>query len=66
MSVSRKAYTDLVSLVRKAGYLRGVDSVLQWDQQVVMPPKGSHARGEQMAVVSGLLHQFETDPKINE
>ncbi|KAL0491522.1 carboxypeptidase [Acrasis kona] len=62
----RQTYTKLTSLVLKAHYLRGINGVLEWDQQVVMPPKSSDVRGEQMAVISGMLHDLETDSSINE
>lgn len=36
-------------------------TLLDWDQQVCMPPGGARARAEQKAVVSKLCHQLFTD-----
>jgi carboxypeptidase Taq len=63
---ARSAYINLTSSIKKARYLRGVSELLAWDQQTMMPPKSAAVRGEQTAVVSGILHGMETDSKIDE
>ncbi len=37
--------------------LRAAAALLQWDQEVYMPPKGAEARGRQLATLSALAHR---------
>ncbi len=39
-------------------------SVLQWDQEVMMPPKGAAARGKQLATLSALAHRLFVSPEM--
>ncbi len=39
-------------------------AVLQWDQEVYMPPKAGEARGQQLATLSALAHRIFTDTKV--
>lgn len=41
-------------------------SVLGWDQEVYMPPKGAARRGRQLATLSGIAHRMLTDPAVGE
>jgi carboxypeptidase Taq len=40
--------------------------LLEWDQQVMMSHKGADQRGNQLAVLAGLLHGMFTDPRLGE
>ncbi|OYT69071.1 MAG: carboxypeptidase M32, partial [Armatimonadetes bacterium JP3_11] len=40
--------------------------VLGWDQRVMMPPKAAPFRANQLALLSGMIHQRNTDPRIGE
>jgi len=44
--------------------IRGAVSLLHWDQEVYMPPKGAAARGRQLATLSALAHRLFTDPEM--
>ncbi len=44
--------------------LSKVSSVLGWDQQVMMPPKGAAVRAEQLATLGRIAHQKFTSPEI--
>lgn len=46
--------------------LSGVVSLLQWDQETYMPPRGAEARGEHLAAVQGALHERLTAPAVGE
>ncbi len=48
----------------KVADLTNIGSVLSWDQQVYMPKNGAQFRGQQIATVSTLSHEFFTDPKL--
>jgi len=39
-------------------------SLLQWDQEVIMPPKGASARGKQLATLSALAHRLFTRQEV--
>ena len=40
--------------------------ILQWDAEICMPRGGVKHRGEQMALLAGLVHDRSTDPRIGE
>ena len=44
--------------------LRAAVALLQWDQEVCMPPKGAAARGRQLATLSALEHRLATSGEI--
>ncbi|NLF59143.1 MAG: carboxypeptidase M32, partial [Candidatus Hydrogenedens sp.] len=44
--------------------LRRAMAVLQWDQEVCMPPKGAEARGHQLATLAALEHRLFTAPEM--
>ena len=44
--------------------LHASTSLLEWDQQTYMPPKGAEARGLQLATLSGLSHRIFTARKL--
>lgn len=50
---------DMVDLGRIAG-------LLNWDQRVYMPPEGADARGSQLALLAGLLHERATSPELQD
>jgi len=39
-------------------------AMLNWDASVMMPPGGAAARGDQLAVLSGLAHELTVDPRL--
>ena len=44
--------------------IHAVLSLMHWDLEVYMPPKGSPARGQQLSTLSGIAHQHMTDPAL--
>jgi carboxypeptidase Taq len=46
--------------------IRSAISLLHWDQEVFMPPKGAAGRGQQLATLSGLAHRLFTDEAIGD
>jgi carboxypeptidase Taq len=46
--------------------LAGVVSVLTWDQETMMPPRGVAARAEHLATMQGLIHQRLAAPELGE
>ena len=47
------AYERLMQRVRDVGRLGGIEQLLDWDQEVLMPKNGVGARAEQSALIAG-------------
>jgi carboxypeptidase Taq len=60
------AYADLVRRSKELSVLSSCSAVLGWDEQTYMPVGGAAHRGEQMALLAGLLHERATDPRLGE
>jgi carboxypeptidase Taq len=46
--------------------LQGALTLLAWDQETYLPPKGAEARGEQLAALQGLYHEKLTAPELGD
>jgi carboxypeptidase Taq len=60
------AYDELISLVKEAELLGSSASLLGWDQETMMPPRGLEHRARQLAQLARLSHEMSTDPRIGE
>lgn len=60
------AYGELIRRSRELGLLGSCSAVLGWDEQTYMPAGGAAHRGEQMALLAGLVHERATDPRLGE
>ncbi len=60
------AYNELISTTRDIALLGSVESVLGWDERVMMPDKGAEHRANQMALLARLTHQQLTSPRVGE
>ncbi|MCB8880646.1 carboxypeptidase M32 [Acidisoma cellulosilytica] len=54
------AYDRLATRFARIATVNEAISMLNWDASVMMPPGGAAARGEQLAVLSGLSHELAT------
>lgn len=59
-----KSYKALEQRFRRIAGVNGALAMLGWDQSTMMPEGGAKVRGEQMAVLSVLRHEWLTDPAI--
>ena len=59
-------YDQFIERTQKIGRLGSIGSTLWWDMQTQMPPKGAEARGEQMALLRGLVHEMLTSPELGD
>lgn len=59
-----EAYAELMRRVKAVSLLSSCGSLLHWDQQTYMPPRGSAHRAEQLALLAGLAHARFTAPEI--
>jgi len=66
MSDPRHAWTALTRHLRDVEVLEGLAELTGWDQQTMMPPKGAAGRGDQMAILSRLIHEAVADPRVGE
>ena len=60
----RVVYNNLIEHVRKYKILQSVNALADWDELVMMPPKGAESRGLQKTVLASLTHDLQTSPLI--
>ena len=60
------ATSALVDKLKRAHLLESVLELLDWDEQVNLPPDSGGRRAEQTALLAELAHQAATDPRIGE
>jgi carboxypeptidase Taq len=60
------SYQQYTEKCRKIADLQHSMAVLQWDQEVNMPPAGAEARGRQIATLSVIAHDWFTDPTFGD
>ena len=66
MSQQSVAYSQLCEQLKGVTLLRSCASVLGWDEQTNLPPKGAEHRANQLALLAGLSHERATNPVIGE
>ena len=66
MSNSSADYQQLLRLLREVSLLGSVSAVLSWDEMVNLPPKGVAHRGNQSALLSRMIHEMFTSPRIGD
>ena len=54
-----------MQLLQKAADINYASAVLQWDQEVYMPPKGAAARARQLATLAGQAHELLTSDELD-
>ncbi|MDX6514375.1 MAG: carboxypeptidase Taq [Gaiellaceae bacterium] len=55
------AFTELRERLAEISDLAVVSELLGWDQQTMMPPRGSEVRAEQLATLGKILHEKSID-----
>jgi carboxypeptidase Taq len=58
------AYDRLAARFARIATVGEAIAMLGWDASVMMPPGGAAARGDQLAVLSGLVHELTTAPAM--
>jgi carboxypeptidase Taq len=61
-----EAYAELIRREKEVALLDSCASLLHWDHQTYIPPKGAAHRAEQLALLAGLSHEKSTDPVIGD
>jgi carboxypeptidase Taq len=63
-NTTEQLYTEYTNLLQKAADIHHAAAVLEWDQEVYMPPKGAYFRGRQLATLAGQAHELLTGDKL--
>jgi carboxypeptidase Taq len=58
------AYAKLIHATQEASLLASCAELLGWDEDTYMPAGGVAHRGRQMALLAGLVHERQTDPRL--
>jgi carboxypeptidase Taq len=58
--MTQKLYSKYQTHMRRVADLRSAAALLQWDQETYMPPAGAGFRGQQLATLSELAHEYFT------
>jgi carboxypeptidase Taq len=60
------AYEKLRARMHEVALLGGSSSVLSWDQETHMPPKGTPVRAQQLGYLAGLAHRLATASEVGD
>jgi carboxypeptidase Taq len=63
---STRPYDQLLESLRQADVLRSVTGLLSWDQETMLPRRGTELRAEQVAMLSSMVHERQTNPRVGE
>ncbi|HEY8667015.1 MAG TPA: carboxypeptidase M32 [Tepidisphaeraceae bacterium] len=55
---------DLIKELREISLLSSVSSLLHWDEQTQLPPRGSEHRADQISLLARMSHERFTSPRI--
>jgi carboxypeptidase Taq len=59
-------YAQYIGCMQKIADVKYSAAVLQWDQETYLPPKGADFRGQQLATLSEIAHEWLTAPSLGE
>lgn len=62
----RQTYDALCEYTRKTHLLSTTSSLLGWDEQTYLPPRGANYRAEQITLLAGMIHTRQTSPEVGE
>lgn len=57
-------YKQLMGLTREVITLGSAASIIYWDMETMMPPKGVNLRSQQLSVLRRMIHRLSTKPEI--
>src|SRR5262245_16362088 len=57
-------YAAFLKLVRELNTARSIESLLDWDQEAIMPRRGAEDRANQAAFIAGIAHQRLTSDEL--
>ncbi len=57
-------YKKLLDLYKENVMLSNISRIVHWDYEVMMPKKAARQRADEMAILSGIIHERITNPEI--
>ena len=66
MSDARDTYAALIRAMKEISLLGSTGSVLHWDEQTHLPPKGAEHRGNQVSLIARMTHEQFTSPRTGQ
>jgi carboxypeptidase Taq len=60
-----EAYVDLKNQMKEVAILNSTENILHWDKDLHMPAKSAEHRGDQLAQIMRLSHEWFTDAKVD-
>jgi carboxypeptidase Taq len=63
---AQAAYDELMGRVREESLLASCAELLGWDEETYLPQAGVANRGNQLAFLAGLQHDWATHPRVGE
>ncbi len=63
-AMAESAYALLQARAARIATLGEASAMLGWDSSAMMPPGGAASRGDQIAVLYGLMHELGTAPEV--
>ncbi len=64
MSDLQSLLDQTFAFVRETALLEGTMALLEWDERTGLPSRAAEYRAEQVTLLSGIVHQRHTDPKL--
>ena len=59
---AKRAYDEFAQLQLRLHRYSHLESMMSWDRNAMMPPKGNEARAAAEAELNALIHRLRTDP----
>ncbi|MEO1995274.1 MAG: carboxypeptidase M32 [Planctomycetaceae bacterium] len=66
MSATSAVYQELLEELQTTSLLESCSSLLGWDEQTNLPPRGTEHRANQLALLAGLGHDRNTAPRLGD
>lgn len=66
MNQPQATYDKLVRFAHETAVLQSVEALLGWDERCLLPPAAADYRAEQMTLLTGMIHQRQTDRRLGE
>ncbi len=66
LSPDDESLQELLRLIQRIDDVKAFGDLAEWDMNTQMPDGAGSIRGNQMASMQGVLHEFRTDPRIGE
>ncbi|MBI1248892.1 carboxypeptidase M32 [bacterium] len=66
MADHQKIFQQLCDHYRETAKLENIGHLLGWDERVMLPENAGEFRAEQISLLSGIIHDRNTDPHVGE